>query len=403
MKQFKRVSLRYVKPVALVLAVVAIIAGVYLFHLTTLTKGISQQELDIISPVVNRQLNILDVLRTAAWMPYNLILFGLQYVVSESNATWIIRALSVLFGLIAVGCFYRLVSWSHSRRVAIMGTVGFVFSAWLLMIGRLATPTILYVSPLFMLGAWAWVMRGNRKAGMMALALLTPLMLYIPGLCWLVIGTIIFQRKAIGRQFRSLPPGYMFSLLGVIVALIVPLCVAIAWPSGDVRFSTVLLSIGGLPSTWPAISAIPGAILEVITNLFLVGKDDPMLFIGGAPLVSFFVAVTSVAGIVDAILHPNSDRSRVILVWFGIGIILAALGGVNLSYLLPVVFISSVSGIRYILSEWLQVFPRNPVARGAGIAVIATLVALSVAYQMIAYFIAWPHTDGAKETFIHTL
>jgi hypothetical protein len=51
------------------------------------------------------------------------------------------------------------------------------------------------------------------------------------------------------------------------------------------------------------------------------------------------------------------------------------------------------------MAQWFTVFPRNPIARGSGIAVICLMLFFSVLYQTRVYFVAWPHTTATRQAF----
>lgn len=85
---------------------------------------------------------------------------------------------------------------------------------------------------------------------------------------------------------------------------------------------------------------------------------------------------------------------------FLIGAILIALGGsLDLSIVMPIVYLWIAAGIAYLLQQWLVVFPRNPIARGIGYGLIIIAVSLSCAYNLRAYFVAYPHDPTNQSVF----
>lgn len=387
------------KPFAVISAVIAATIGIFIFRLTTLTQGVSEHELFYIQKVADNNVVALDVIRSAAWMPYNAVLLGLQFITNDSNVVFAVRGISVALGLIAVAAMYRLLKWWHSPRIAIIGTALFAFSTWMLMISRLATPDILYIMPIILMAGWLGTRNGHRALGMSVTMFSAAICLYIPGLIWVIIPALLLQRKAFLRQLRALSPGLMFSLMGITILLCVPLLVALSWPSNGITSLEAARGIMAIPSTAPDLSLVLKNLWETVIHLFISGGNDPALYVGKAPLVSFAVTIFFGLGLYDTIRHIRLDRSKILLISLVVGLILVSLGTITITVLLPVVFLIAISGIRHLLSDWLRIFPRNPVARTVGIAVVSVIVGLAVAYQLFAYFVAWPHTPATKAAF----
>jgi hypothetical protein len=86
--------------------------------------------------------------------------------------------------------------------------------------------------------------------------------------------------------------------------------------------------------------------------------------------------------------------------FFLFGFVLVGMGGpVGLSVLVPLAFVVAAAGIAYLLHEWLKVFPRNPLARGFGVALVTVAVLVSCVYNLRAYFVAWPAVDTTQTIF----
>jgi hypothetical protein len=138
----------------------------------------------------------------------------------------------------------------------------------------------------------------------------------------------------------------------------------------------------------------------VFVNLFVSGPHQPALWLGRAPILDVFTLAMCIIGLYFYGLHPRASRTKLLGSLFLIGAVLVALAGpVGLSLLVPILYIIAATGITYLIKEWLKVFPLNPLARGLGLGLVALAVTLACAYNLRAYFVAWPHNDNTHAVF----
>ena len=98
--------------------------------------------------------------------------------------------------------------------------------------------------------------------------------------------------------------------------------------------------------------------------------------------------------------HFKNVRTRILVVLALLGSILTALNGpIGMSFLVPLAYLIAATGITYLLHKWLSVFPKNPVARVAGITLVTLAIAAAATYHVIAYYVAWQHNPDAVATF----
>jgi hypothetical protein len=122
------------------------------------------------------------------------------------------------------------------------------------------------------------------------------------------------------------------------------------------------------------------------------GPHNPQLWLGRLPLLDAFLGFMLIAGILFYARHWRATRTRLLLGYFVLGVLLVSLSGaVRLSAIVPIVYLVAIGGVAYVLHFWLNVFPRNPLARGTGIAIVAAIIIFSCLYNVRQYFIAWPH------------
>ena len=134
MKRFKLWAGLMWQPLLASVAAAVVIIGLLGFHLGSLTHGVSQPEVTYLQSVRSGK----DVLSNPAFAPHKILSYGLFKLHAHQVALY--RGVSALFAAAAVGsCFLILREW-YSLRTALLGTWLFLTSAWILHIGRLATP-----------------------------------------------------------------------------------------------------------------------------------------------------------------------------------------------------------------------------------------------------------------------
>jgi hypothetical protein len=317
------------------------------------------------------------------------------YGFASDHGQILTRLPNTLFGGIAVICFGWLVWLWHGRRTAIYTTLLFGTSAWTLHVSRLASFDVLYLCaiPLLLL-TQALLYRNHTKPLIWYASLVVGgLMLYIPGLIWLLVAHLFLQRNTLIQAWKNAANGRrLISILLVVMWL--PLLLIDFLRSG--HFMQWL----GLPTNFDPPLTILKHLAGVLVHLFIRGPQYPDTWLGRAPILDAFTLLAAVLGIYFYIRHRQAWRSQTLGIMFILGVILVGLNGaVGLSLLVPLLYLMAAAGLTYLLHEWLQVFPQNPLARGLGIGLIALLVGLSCLYNLRAYFVAWPHNQTTLQTF----
>ncbi len=306
------------------------------------------------------------------------------------------RLPNVLFGALAIVSFGTLVRLWHGRRTAVLATALFAFWAWTLHVSRLASFDVLYLWAMPTLICSHYLLRKyyQSRAVWYGNIIVWGLMLYIPGLVWLVVADIVMQRQflSLGWQYHKLWRQRLFSIFLGLLGL--PLLAVNLTRSGQA------IAWLGLPAHFAAPLTVLKQFAAVPVHLFVRGPQYPELWLGKAPILDVFVLIACVLGIYFYATHRQSPRSRYLAVLAFLGFLLVGLGGpVGLSLLVPLLYIAAATGIAYLLHDWLKTFPNNPLARSLGVGIVVFAVALSCLYNYRAYFIAWPHNAATKVTF----
>jgi hypothetical protein len=376
-------------------------AAVLLFRLGSLTGGLSSGEYALWQRTFIEGFSLVDIMRDAAYLPYQLLLGLVQYLPFHGNGA--IRISGILFGLIGVvGIFSLLKQW-YSIRVAFFGAALFLCSSWLLHTTRLASPTSVYAAAPILLALWAWVLSGTRRQiALMLFTIAAMMALYVPGMLWILIPAIIWQRKNLVRAFKHIPIASAVLIGAVAVLLLLPFIFTVALPLQGTTWNAIRTFLA-LPAAMPTITDVATNLINVPKELFITSRGDPTMHLGRLPLLDAFATAMFVVGVYAFARDWRLDRTVFVFSALCVGCILIALGGLSTAILLPFVYLIIIGGASYLLQEWLRVFPRNPFARWLGVSLVVVTVLAAMTYQITNYFVAWPHAPETKSTFSQKL
>ena len=390
--RIKRLRLLLVElwqPVVLILLGVLLISFLLFYKLSSLTPGLSTSE--VISH--NAASSVSVIVRNPVYAPYKL----LSYLLSKTGLPikFSIRAASAAFAALTIGLFYYIVSRWHSTRVALFGSFLFASSAWLLHYARYASPDISSTLLLAALAYGHWFRKTKRSVIAVVIgSILVSSLMYVPGMIWVIILAIIWQRKQVKIHLRPLK--YNLPLVIVITALLlVPLVY------GVIRQPSLIKILIGLPATGlPKPYDFLRHLINVPVQIFVRGAYNPTVWLGRLPLLDVFSSVILLLGIYSYYHKRQLDRAKLLAGSLVIGSLLVALhGSVSIIILAPTIYLLMSSGVGYLLNQWLMVYPRNPLARGIGIGLVSLLIAMCCFYNLKQYFVAWPSAPATKRVF----
>ena len=367
-----------------------ILLGLMMYRLGSLTGGLSAGEVKAaIDPV-----GFSGIWHNPQYLPLKLIR-SIDYFIVPGHGQTLTRLPNVLFGVMTVASFGFLIWLWHGTRIAILTTLLFATSAWVLHVSRLASFDVLYLwaSPMLLI-TQVMIYRYSDNALVWYGCMITwGLLLYVPGLFWVILAMALLQVSTLREAWREASPRRQVISMWL-AAFWLPLLLVDMFRSG--HFVQWL----GLPSTWSSPAIVAKHFIGVFVHLFIRGPQYPDIWLGRTPILDAFTLLVSCLGIYFYARHWKAWRSRTIGTMFGIGVVLVGLAGpVGISFLVPLVYVTAAAGIAYLLHEWLKVFPLNPFARGVGIGFIALLVVVSCVYNLRSYFVAWPHNDATKAVF----
>ena len=381
-----------------ILIIVVCIVAAYLlffFRIHALLPGYNEAEI----ATQQATQNIHTIWNNPSYAPYKLVLWvAHQLGVHSVLAT---RVLSAGFGLVAVGLFFYVVKAWFSTRITIVATVLFATSGAVLHPARFGSPIILQMSALVIfaivlfyqahrdaLPGWAQTLTKY------ALAVLLLSSLYVPGTVWfLLLGATLLHRK-IYDVLRKQSIRNLAIITGMSLVLIAPL-VYISW-----RNPTIGLYLLGLPSSLPDIATIWHNFLNLGSLLVWQSNIQPAISLIGAPLYGVISLALIFLGFAAQVKPPRLHTNYFLLLAIPVALLLGSLGGpITYVMVVPLLGLLMAGGLFYLLDQWFQVFPRNPIAKIVGVALLSILIGFSIFYQARSYYVAWPHAKATKAVY----
>ncbi len=370
------------------LPVIAITGGVLLYRLGTL---LPLSPLETVLPSVHSSLQALQHTPMAA--PYTLAQ-ALVAALVPSNGAFVSRLPAAMLLFITVLLGYWLLSRWYGARLALFGGILLATAPVVLHVGRLGTQSAIYplASMVALCMSSLWHQPERSKKLLYLTALVSGVMLYVPGYLWLAVCVFVVERHKI---ITSLKAGRWHtvgaSALAIIVLLPMVRQLLHNWHSGSIYL--------GLPSHFASPLQYAQAAIQSWQYTFLGGYHHPLYNLGGLPLVNGFMVLAFMVGIYLYAQHLKASRTRLLASLWVASSILIGFGVVHLSSLLPLIIMVATGGIGYLLHFWLKVFPRNPYARSFGIGLVALVILASVSYSLANYFVAWPQSPETVATF----
>lgn len=361
------------------------------FSLTSLVSGTSKRE--ILALTASRSIHM--VVEDPLYAPVKAVQ-GISGLISAYPLLFA-RLPSVVFALLTLAAIVYVLRRWYGPRTATYGFVIFASSAWFLHVGRLATFDIMHLWAVPALLASHILLRDNtdRRAAAWAWLCIQFVLLYIPGMVWFVALNALWQRRDIAETWSlaniKLRTGWTISSL----VIIAPLLYSIVTNFSASRLMAVL----ALPATIPQPMDVVSRLADGLLFVSIRGTAPNDIWLNNLPVLDAFLSVALLVGIYFYAKHWRASRTQLIGSFLLLGLILFALGAVPYSIIVPLLYIIAAAGIAYLLYIWLRVFPRNPIARGFGMGLIAIAVVLSSIYSLRQYFVAWPHHPETHQVF----
>lgn len=384
----------------LIVAITVVLALLLTYKLGSLVGGLSQSEYDTKVLLAGDGLKLGEIIREPLFLPYE----GLQYLLQFTPFTGPagIRSIGALFGLLSVlAMFYIFKKW-YTLRIAILGSILYATTSWFLHTSRYADQAASYLLLPLLVAAMIALQAKARSGLAMACVLVFGLSaLYIPGVILFLLPAVIIKRKVILKALRLQPLWYKLvtGVLGLI--LLAPLAVMLIKPLPGSSALANIAQLFGVPGEGlHSVKTMVFTLKDRLADIFAYNTSGPMFTPGHLPWLDICTTVLVVIGAVQFARYWRLDRSKLIVVVGLLSLLLIALGGpVSSVILLPFLFLFAVEGLKWLLEIWLDVFPRNPFARGFAVVIICILTLSVSFYQINKYFFAWGKAPETRQVF----
>ena len=394
MKRIRKLLRRHLGHIVFIFGAVAIVASALLFRLSSLAPSLSPGEQMTLAATISLH----KIIDNPAHLPLKLLEWSTRFAPTH-HVLLFSRLPSVVLASISLLIFAYILRRWYGPRTAVFGFVMLATSAWFLHVGRFAGTDVEYLTGILaLLAIHIGLYDHDDHPLMLYVWLLTNLaLLFIPGFVWFVLLSLVWQRAELLTAWQKLGP--LRNRIIWTVAAVVGLVATTYSITRNIQLLKVWL---GAPEVFASWQSILRQLVNTLETVVYQGPHNPEIWLGRLPLLDTFSGIMLIAGIAFYIRHWRASRTRLLLSYLVLGIVLASLGGaVRFSVIVPIIYLVAIGGVAYILHFWLSTFPRNPLARATGIGIVVTIIALSCFYNLEQYFVAWPHNEEVVKIYQH--
>lgn len=306
---------------------------------------------------------------------------------------------SIVMGLGSVGFIALLLKNWYTQRTALMGSIIFVTSSWLIGFARFGDPT---VTPVFFVSALFYFITKLRETKtfwwFLLAGIIAGISAYTPGMIYLLIPLLAMSILA------AIQAPWLKDKRRIAVSIITFLVVSAPLITSIVMHSSVWTVLAG-PLDWN-LALDPVQLVSNIGSfvmiIFIKAEGIAKYFSNAVGLLDIFSSAMFVLGVMMFVFDYHAKRSQLYL---GSLLLVLFISGLSkkpdlaLSMMLPLVYIAVSLGIRTMLVKWQQTFPRNPIARIAGSAVMLGVIFIVAGFHINKHFRARPATPETSKQF----
>lgn len=388
MRIFQRFCRRHYLTLLAVIGILFCTILIYCFGSRSFLPNLSAAEQQIIEQSKSLQ----AILQNPLWLPYKL----LTYIAIKIGAAQVsIRFVSAFFTIITVYAFYSIASKWYSQRAAVLTTVLFALSSSTLTFSRIATPAVLLYSWLLYCAVIVWfkTTRCVRLAPF-AVLIVSGLLLYVPGSPWFLVLLCLWFWRDIPKIFKHMNAVWISAGAVILLAITMPLLYAFVKDPMLIKSWLLLPPKIDIPQSLRALKDVPAAFFyrSNMTGAYTLGR---------LPIFDAFSGTMLLLGVYAYRKKLRLERSIIYIFAFAISALLAALNSnqLYLIFCLPFMYLLIGEGLYFLLSEWRNVFPRNPIARFAGTLLMTIAVFGACSYHLNRYFLAWVNTPETRQIY----
>jgi hypothetical protein len=396
MKHFVEWVRRRIVQIITVGVLLTSVFALYLYKQNSLIPGANSYEQSVVQSIDNYEY---------PWRnPVNAPYITASYIVHQSSflsSLQSARFVSAVASVMSVFMFYQLLrNWLLSPGKAVIGTALFATSSWMLTIGRGAHASTLGIFLMLLVFTLGTRLLFTTKPLLDWLTLVTATLLaiYTPMVIWLLfvagVVSIIHYRQ---RQ-RSLPlkTWHKYVVVTVSLVLVLPMLLAL------IRTPSLYLDILAIRLHVDSPISLLLNFSDIIRTIFFTSIKPSALNLGNLPLLDIFGLFMFMIGVYYFERRLSLKRSKMLFGGLFMGILICSLSPLdmaNIALLAPLVYVFIAAGVHETITRWLNVFPRNPLARSTGIIAIAVAVGFTSSYHLTKVFVARPGNPEIRSMY----
>lgn len=321
---------------------------------------------------------------------------GLQiFILKFTENDVYIRLASVAVAAAAAILLYLMLRKWYTTRVSLLTSLMFITSSWFLQQGRSANLDVLYLAaaPAVLLALMWFIAKKPSPAKVLIGTILIGMALYTPGVWLFIIFGLVILRGPIAKSLPAIDTNVRLMSSAAFIITLLPLLYSFIIKPGQ-----VIRWLGFDTGQEFTVQTIGANFLAIPTQLLFTGPDDQARWLVGTPVFDLVTITMVILGLYAYRTGYYVLREKLIFGSIIIAVLLIGLGNVAaLSLLLPLLYLTVANGIAYLLQSWFTVFPRNPVARPIGVALLVIVVSISAFYHIHRYFKVWPNADATTQ------
>ncbi len=306
------------------------------------------------------------------------------------------RLASVAIALACGGVFYWLVRRWYGSRNAILSTLLFLASGWMLQTGRYGTGLVMLSLMVLALIAVASLVSNGRPHGrtLLLYSAVCAAAMFVPGGLWFVLATTLVIRPKLAGHIKA---ARRFHL---ILASALTATASIILMAGLIIRSGQALAWIGLPMQFPEALILAKQAIGGLSYLIVRGPFLPEFWLAHTPVLDVASTGLLLLGILFYFKNRSNARVQLLAAFAGISVLMIALNGAHaLSYMVPVAYLTIASGLAYLSQRWFSVFPHNPFAGSLAYIAIGIMLISVGNYHAQRYFIAWRNSPDTLQTY----
>ena len=352
-----------------------------------LPGGLTQSEIDMVG--ITNQIDFSNLSSLAvANLPLHLLQLGIFSLFGVSTLT--IKLPSIILAIAsAIAIFFLLRRW-FKPSISILSLILIVSSGQFSFVAQSFTPQILYILYSSLILLFASLVFQKAKLGKIwkiCLSIAVGLSLFTPYFWFINLGLITVALVHPHTRHFILRRKYLHQWLPaslIFLALALPaLFFSLISPS----FLTEIIGLNNLQLS------ITENIRVLVTSYIL----PDLTTINGqiAPLLDFGVLIIILFGFIQTLKNCQSARSYMIIAWSALALPLLIIDPSLNSVMTVPVFVLLAVGIETLLHEWYKLFPKNPYARGTGLAMIIAMISMMTLTSLDTFINSYRHLPEA--------